>query len=93
VISSSVSIFPSYALEVMGVPQDQSAQYVVDQLHDVEVFKAERSATVKFKKHEHVCPLLSLLFVSHSHSASCSSADRWLVACVPYVVLKLMENV
>lgn len=61
VISSSVSIFPSYALEVMGIPQDQSAQYVLDQLQDVEVFKAERSATVKFKKHEHVRPLFSRL--------------------------------
>lgn len=54
VISSSVSIYPSYALEVVGVPQDQSAQYVVDALQDVEIFKSERSATVKFKKHENV---------------------------------------
>lgn len=56
VVSSSVSIYPSYAIEVIGVPQDQSAQYVVDALQDIDIFRSERSATVKFKKHEHVVP-------------------------------------
>jgi hypothetical protein len=55
VISSTVSVYPSYALEVAGVPQDQSAQYVLDSVSDeVQVFRTERSATVKFKKHENV---------------------------------------
>lgn len=56
-ILSKLSISPAYAVEVRGLPQDASGEPVVKALTEgekIDIIRAERSATVKFKKHSHV---------------------------------------
>jgi hypothetical protein len=95
VVSSTVSVYPSYALEVAGVPQDQSAQYVLDSVRgEVDVFRAERSATVKFKKHENVrdALLCSPLSLSLSTLLCSHNLVRWSRVSKLFVVWKWRES-
>lgn len=55
-VSSTVSFFPTYSVEVQKFPSNQAADVVVNAIGDLaHVFKAERSAYVKFKKQRDVC--------------------------------------
>jgi hypothetical protein len=55
--SAGISQYPSYAIEVSGVSPEESAEPVLDAVKNtVQVFRADRMGSVKFKKHAHVVP-------------------------------------
>lgn len=57
VSSAELSHYPSYAVEVMGLSPEESAEPVLNAVTNAaQVFRAERMASVKFKKHAHVVP-------------------------------------
>jgi small subunit ribosomal protein S5 len=56
---SKLSVYPSYIVEVNGISSNDSAENVLDIATEggkVNVFKSERSATAKFKRHANVIP-------------------------------------
>lgn len=56
---SKMSVYPSYIVEVSGISSDDSAENVLETATEdgkVNVFKSERSATAKFKRHANVIP-------------------------------------
>ena len=58
-VMSSLSVYPSYIVEVNGLSPNESAQSVLEiatKDDKVQVFKAARSGIVKFKRHAFVVP-------------------------------------
>lgn len=57
-VASALTVYPSYAIEVKGISPEESAEAVLNVASEqnVEVFKSERSAAVKFKRHKYVVP-------------------------------------
>ena len=71
---TSMSEYPSYAIEVVGVSSDESAEPVLEAIKDVaEVVRADRMGSVKFKKHAHVSiHIFTSNIVNWKHAVGCS---------------------
>jgi hypothetical protein len=55
VMSSTVSVFPSFCVEVKNIPSNSPATHVIESVGPlVNVIKADRSAFVKFLRHKDV---------------------------------------
>lgn len=62
--SSSISVLPSYVVEVSGLPVDQPAKVVESTATEdgfVNVLRTSRSAIMKFKRHAEIVPGLKVL--------------------------------
>ena len=69
-IGSKLSVYPSYVVEVSGISSEDSADNVYEVATaggKVEVFKAERSASAKFKRHMNVVPGMKKLRTLEVH--------------------------
>ena len=68
-VTASLSTIPSYVLAVVGLGADEPASRVVEALGDIKPLSVARSATLKYKRRQHVriYTTLFLYLIAYRH--------------------------